>query len=280
MLLGGHCSGGIKKALENAHAFGMDSVQLFVQSPRAWRFPEHDPADLQAFRARREELGIGAVTVHALYLINLASPKDDFYEKSVTTLSSTVATACAIAADAVVFHVGSHLGSGFDAGLERVVPALRTALERTNETTWLCMEDTAGAGDTVGRSLEELAAIYDAAGRHERLGVCLDSCHLFASGYDITTPAVLDDLLGQLDSEIGLERLRCLHVNDSKEPLGSNRDRHENIGDGLIGDKLAVFLGDSKLQGLPALLEVPGDGHGPDAEQMQKLRALHKKATK
>jgi deoxyribonuclease-4 len=281
MLLGGHCSGGIKKALENAHAFGMDSVQLFVQSPRAWRFPEHDPADLQAFRARREELGVGAVTVHALYLINLASPKDDFYEKSVATLSSTVDTACAIAADAVVFHVGSHLGSGFDAGLERVVPALRTALERTNETTWLCMEDTAGAGDTVGRSLEELAAIYDAAGRHERLGVCLDSCHLFASGYDVTDPDALDGVVKQLDALIGLDRLRVLHVNDSKTPLGSNRDRHDNIGDGLMGNKLAVFLGHPKLQGLPALLEVPGaDGHGPDAEQMKKLRKLYAKATK
>jgi deoxyribonuclease-4 len=142
------------------------------------------------------------------------------------------------------------------------------------------MENTAGAGGTIGRSLEELTAIYQAVDRHERLGVCLDSCHLFGSGYDITKPAVLDELLGQLDREIGLERLRCLHVNDSKEPLGSNRDRHENIGDGLIGDKLAVFLGHPKLQGLPALLEVPGDGHGPDAEQMQKLRALHKKATK
>ena len=280
MLLGGHCSGGIKKALENARAFGMDSVQLFVQSPRAWRFPEHDPADLEAFRARRAELGIGAVTVHAIYLINLASPKDDLYEQSVTTLSSTVGTACAIGADAVVFHVGSHLGSGFEAGLERVEPALAEALERTNETTWLCMENAAGTGDTVGRSLEELAAMYDAVGRHERLGVCLDSCHLFASGYDITEPAVLDELVGQLDREIGLGRLRCLHVNDSKEPLGSNRDRHENIGDGLIGNKLAVFLRHPKLQGLPALLEVPGDGHGPDAEQMQKLRALHKKATK
>jgi deoxyribonuclease-4 len=280
MLLGGHCSGGIKKALENAHAFGMDSVQLFVQSPRAWRFPEHDPADLEAFRARREELGIGAVTVHAIYLINLASPKDDLYEQSVTTLSSTVDTACAIGADAVVFHVGSHLGSGFEAGLERVVPALRQALERCNDTTWLCMENTAGAGGTIGRSLEELTAIDQAVDRHERLGVCLDSCHLFGSGYDITKPAVLDELLGQLDREIGLERLRCLHVNDSKEPLGSNRDRHENIGDGLIGDKLAVFLGHPELQGLPGLLEVPGDGHGPDAEQMQKLRALHKKAAK
>jgi deoxyribonuclease-4 len=280
MLLGGHCSGGIKKALENAHAFGMHSVQLFVQSPRAWRFPEHDPADLEAFRARREELGIGAVTVHAIYLINLASPKDDLYEQSVTTLSSTVDAACAIEADAVVFHVGSHLGSGFGAELERVVPALRQALERCNDMTWLCMENTAGAGGTIGRSLEELTAIYQAVDRHERLGVCLDSCHLFGSGYDITKPAVLDELLGQLDREIGLKRLRCLHVNDSKEPLGSNRDRHENIGDGLIGDKLAVFLGHPKLQGLPGLLEVPGDGHGPDAEQMQKLRALHKKATK
>jgi deoxyribonuclease-4 len=160
------------------------------------------------------------------------------------------------------------------------VPALAEVLERTNETTWLCMENAAGTGDTVGRSLEELAAIYGAAGRHERLGVCLDSCHLFASGYDVTKPDVLDKVLGQLDREIGLERLRCLHVNDSKAPLGSNRDRHENIGDGLIGDKLTVFLGHPRLQRLPALLEVPGDGHGPDAEQMQKLRALHKKATK
>jgi len=280
MLLGGHCSGGIKKALGNAHSFGMDAVQLFVQSPRAWRFPDHDPAELEAFRARRKELGIGAVTVHALYLINLASPKDDFYEKSVTTLSSTVDTASAIEADAVVFHVGSHLGSGFEAGLERVVPALREALERCSETTWLCMENTAGTGDTVGRSLEELAAIYHAVDRHERLGVCLDSCHLFASGYDVTKPDVLDDVLGQLDREIGLERLRCLHVNDSKAPLGSNRDRHDNIGDGLMGEKLGVFVGHQKLQGLPALLEVPGDGHGPDAEQMRRLRALHKEATK
>src|SRR6059058_6103317 len=177
----------------------MDAVQLFVQSPCAWRFPEHDPADLEAFRAQREELGIQAVTVHALYLLNLASPKDDFYEKSVTTLRSTMDAACAIEADAVVFHVGSHLGSGFEAGLERMVPALLQCLERCSETTWLCMENAAGTGDTVGRSLKELAAIYEAAGRHERLGVCLDSCHLFASGYDVTDRKVLDGLLSDLE---------------------------------------------------------------------------------
>jgi deoxyribonuclease-4 len=166
VLLGGHCSGGIKKALDNAHGFGMDSVQLFAQSPRTWRFPEHDPADLERFKQRREELEIKAVTIHALYLLNLATPKDDFYEKSVATLRSTMDAACAIEADAVVFHVGSHLGSGFEAGLKRVVPALQQCLERCSETTWLCMENAAGTGDTVGRSLDELAAIYEAAGRH------------------------------------------------------------------------------------------------------------------
>jgi deoxyribonuclease-4 len=281
VLLGGHCSGGIKKALENAHAFGMDSVQLFAQSPRTWRFPDHDPADLEAFRARREELGIGAVAIHAVYLLNLASTKADFYEKSVDTLSKTVDTGCAIGAEAVVFHVGSHQGAGFDAGLERVVPALAQALERCDDTTWLCMENTAGTGDTIGRSLEELAALYEALDRHPRLGVCLDSCHLFASGYDVTDPDELDGLVKQLDGLIGLDRLRVLHANDSKTPLGSNRDRHDNIGDGLMGNKLAVFLGHPKLQGLPALLEVPGaDGHGPDAEQMKKLRKLYAKATK
>ena len=281
MLLGGHCSGGIKKALENAHAFGMDSVQLFAQSPRTWRFPDHDPADLEAFRARREELGIGAVAIHAVYLLNLASTKADFYEKSVDTLSKTVDAACAIGAEAVVFHVGSHQGAGFDAGLERVVPALAQALERCDDTTWLCMENTAGTGDTIGRSLEELAALYEALDHHPRLGVCLDSCHLFASGYDVTDPDALDGVVKQLDALIGLDRLRVLHVNDSKTPLGSNRDRHDNIGDGLMGNKLAVFLGHPKLQGLPALLEVPGaDGHGPDLEQMTKLRKLYENATK
>ena len=180
MLFGAHCSGGIKKALDNAVAMGAETVQLFVQSPRTWRFPDHKPEDLERFRERREQAGMPAV-VHALYLVNLATPDETVYSKSVDTMRSTVDAACAIEADAVVVHVGSHLGAGFEAGLGRVVPALEQLLERCNERTWLLLENTAGAGGTIGRSLEELAAIVDALDRHERLGICLDSCHLYAS---------------------------------------------------------------------------------------------------
>jgi deoxyribonuclease-4 len=281
--LGAHVStsGGIHTAIDRIEAIGGDCVQIFTQSPRAWRPTNHDPANFERFKERRAEAGIGGVVCHAVYLINLASPNDELYEKSVAALENTVDVASAIEADGVVFHVGSHQGAGFEVSLKRVVPALRKALKRCSETTWLLMENTAGTGDTIGRSIDELAALYDALDAHERLGICLDSCHLYASGYDVTNREELDRLLGEVDQRIGLERLRALHVNDSKAPLGSNRDRHDNIGEGLIGEELGVFLSHPKLQGLPAYLEVPGaDGHGPDAEQVRKLKELHARAMK
>jgi deoxyribonuclease IV len=281
--LGAHVSsaGGIHTAIDRIEAMGGESVQVFTQSPRTWRPTNHDPASFERFKERRAETGIDGVLCHALYLINLASTNDDFYAKSVAALENTVDVACEIEADAVVFHVGSHQGAGFEAGAERVVPALAQALERCSETTWLCMENSAGTGGTIGRSLDELAALYDALDRHPRLGICLDSCHLFVSGYDVTDAAELDRLVDELDERIGLDRLRCLHVNDSKAPLGANRDRHDNIGAGLMGEKLAVFLANPRFQGLPAVLEVPGkDGKGPDAEQVQKLRELYARARK
>jgi deoxyribonuclease IV len=279
VLFGAHCSGGIKKAIDKAVDMDADVVQLFVQSPRTWRFPNHDPADLERFRERRAETGLPAL-VHALYLVNLAAPDDEIYRKSVETMRSTVDAACAIDADAVIFHVGSHLGSGFDAALERVVPALQQVLDRCGERTWLLMENSAGAGGTIGRSLDELAAIFGALDAHERLGICLDSCHLYVSGVDVTDRAALDALLEELNERIGLHRLRALHANDAKAPLGSNRDRHDNIGEGLIGDGLGVFLAHPLLQELPIVLEVPGaDGKGPNADELAKLRALHARAT-
>jgi deoxyribonuclease-4 len=276
VLFGGHCSGGVKKALDRAAELGFEAVQLFAQSPRAWRFPEHDPDDLARFRDRRAEAGQKAVLVHAIYLVNLASPDDELYGKSVETLRRTVETACAIAADGVVFHVGSHLGAGLDAGLERVVEAIRQVLELCSDTTWLLVENTAGAGGTIGRSVDELALLFERLDSHPRLGLCLDSCHLYASGYDVTDASALGALLDDVDGAIGLDRLRALHVNDSQAPPGSNRDRHANILEGLMGEKLGVFLAHERLQGLPAVLEVPGeDGHGPNAEEAKKLRELH-----
>jgi deoxyribonuclease-4 len=280
VFIGGHVSssGGIHTAVDRAEAFGCEAVQVFTQSPRMWRPTNHDPANLERFKERAAETGLHGVLCHALYLVNLAAPRDDVYEKSVAALKSTVDVACKIDADGVIFHVGSHLGSGFEAGLERVVPALLDCLESCSEKTWLLIENTAGAGGTIGRSVEELAMLVDRLERHPRLGICLDSCHLYASGYDVTDRAALDALLDEVDREIGLDRLRALHVNDSKMPLGSNRDRHDDVGAGLMGEGLGTFLGHPRLQGLPALLEVPGpEGNGPDAAQVAAAKALRER---
>jgi deoxyribonuclease-4 len=278
VLFGGHVSGGVKAAPERAAEIGANALQLFVQSPRAWRFPDHDRQVLAGFSDRARAAGIEAVLVHAIYLCNFASPDDEIYRKSSDTLVNTVETACAIDADGVVFHIGSHLGSGFDAGLDRALPALERVLDSCSDKTWLLVENSAGAGGTIGRSIEELAAVIDRAGRHPRLGVCLDCCHLWATGYDVTDPEVLDALLDGFDALIGLDRLRALHVNDSVTPLGSNRDRHANLCEGLIGDGLSVFLGNPRLQHLPAVVETEGQhGKGADAEEIRKLRELWKR---
>ena len=282
MIPGAHVStsGGIHTAIDRIEAIGGESLQIFTQSPRTWRPTNHDPANLELFKERRAEAGIQGVVCHALYLVNLATPDEEIYEKSVTTLMNTVDVACAIEADGVVFHVGSHLGAGFEAGLEHVVPALERALERCSDTTWLLIENSAGAGGTVGRSVDELAVLVERLDRHPRLGICLDSCHLWVSGVDVTDRAALDACMNEVEERIGLDRLRALHVNDAAAPLGSNRDRHANILDGLMGEQLGVFLGDPALQSLPAVMEVPGpDNHGPDAGEMKKLRELHARWT-
>jgi deoxyribonuclease-4 len=283
VLAGAHVSssGGIHTAIGRAEALGADAVQVFTQSPRTWRPTNHDPANFERFKERRAEAGIGAVLCHALYLINLAAPDDAIYDKSRASLLNTVEVACAIEADGVVVHVGSHLGAGFEAGLERVLPALEEALGRCSEVTWLLLENSAGAGGTIGRSVDELAVLVDRLDAHPRLGLCLDSCHLWVSGVDVTDEAALDAAVADVDERIGLDRLRCLHVNDAAAALGSNRDRHANVGEGELGEGLGRFLAHPRLQGLPAILEVPGkDGHGPDADEVRKLRELHARWTR
>ena len=280
MHIGAHLSstGGIHTAIDRAETIGAESVQVFTQSPRTWRQTNHDPATFERFRERREEAGLAGVLCHALYLCNFAARDDEIYEKSVAALRNTMQIACAIGADGVVVHVGSHLGAGFDKGLERVVPALEQVLALCSDTTWLLLENSAGAGGTIGRSIEELAAIFERLDGHPRLGICLDSCHLYVSGVDVTDPATLDACLDELDSSVGLDRLRALHVNDSATPLGSNRDRHANIGEGLLGEELGVFLGHPRLQGLPAVLETAGpEKKGPDASEVRKAKEIRER---
>jgi deoxyribonuclease IV len=277
VLYGAHVSsaGGISNAIDRIEELGGNAVQLFTQSPQMWRPTAHAEDQVERFRLRRKEAKVGAVLCHALYLVNLASRERVIRKKSQTALLATMQTARAIDADAVVFHVGSHQGRGFKTALRAVKPALLKLLDLTTDRLWLCLENTAGAGGTIGRDVAELAAICDAVGRHPRLGICIDSCHWWASGIDVGDADALDAAVRDVDSELGLERLRCLHVNDAAVPLGANRDRHEVVPRGLIGDGLATFLAHPSFQDVAAVLETwPKDGL--TKKDVQELRRLHR----
>ena len=278
MLFGAHVSaaGGISKAIDRIEEIGGNAVQVFTQSPRMWRPTQHAPEELERFRTRRREARVRHVSCHALYLVNLASRDRAIRKKSFEALRATMETARELEADAVVFHVGSHLGYGFADALKAVTRALHKLLELTTDELWLCLENAAGAGGTVGRSVSELAALCDALDGHERLGVCLDSCHWWASGVDVTDAETLDRALEELDSQIGLERLRVLHVNDSKSALGSNRDRHDVVARGVLGNGLATFLGHPAFRDLPAVLETWPE-NGLSSADIDLLRKLHRR---
>jgi deoxyribonuclease IV len=278
VLFGAHVSsaGGISKAIDRAEELECDAVQVFTQSPRMWRPTAHSEEEIARFRARRDEAGVEAVVCHALYLVNLASPDRTLHRRSLSAMRASLETAAAIGAEGVVFHVGSHLGKGLEAGYRRAVPALRELLELTDQRLWLVLENSAGAGGTIGRSVDELAVLCDRLDRHERLGICLDSCHWWVSGVDVTDPETLDAALAELDERIGLDRLRCLHVNDAAAPLGSNRDRHASLGLGEMGDGLATFVAHPAFEQLPAILETQGPDGGY-ADELRLLRNLRRK---
>ncbi len=281
MLFGAHVSaaGGISKAIDRVEEIGGNAVQVFTQSPRMWRPTAHTDEQVARFRKRRRQARVKAVSCHALYLVNLASGDPTVREKSLSALRATMKTADAIGSEAVVFHVGSHLGLGFDDAVALVEPALRELLELTTDDLWLCMENAAGAGGTIGRSMSELAVLADAVDRHPRLGLCLDSCHWWASGVDVSDPDALETALADLDERVGLERVRVLHVNDSQTALGSNRDRHEVVGNGVIGDGLATFLGHPAFKGLPAITETWED-KGEATEDLDRMRDFRRRGVR
>jgi deoxyribonuclease-4 len=282
MYFGAHVGsgGGVWKAIDQGVALGCEAVQFFAGSPRTWAPTLYRSGDATRFREARAASPIRFVVIHTIYLINLASTNEAFYEKSVVSLVGAVAAAEQLGADAIVTHVGSHQGAGFAAGLERVRDALLRALDQCADArVRVLLENTAGAGGTMGVNFEELAAMIEAVDGDPRVGLCLDSAHLFEAGYELRTKAGLDDMLARLAAIAGRERLVMMHLNDSKTPLGSNRDRHENIGQGMLGrDAFAHIVNHPALADVPGILEVPGyAGDGPDEANVQILRELQEK---
>src|SRR5580692_10696828 len=275
MNIGAHVRGGGKliPSLEEGGDIGATSIQIFTQSPRMWKPSQYAPEVLEAYReAQANHPSVTHTFCHATYLINLATPDKELYEKSVACLISNLSTGRGMASSGVVLHVGSHKDSGFETALPQIAEAFKRALDAADSAPDgvkdcpILIENAAGSGGTVGRSLDEIAAMIDAMGGDERIGLCIDTQHLWASGIDYSTTHGTNKLVHEIDMRIGLERLRCFHLNDSKIELGGNRDRHANIGEGTIGERgLAPLVGHPRIRDLPLLLEVPGTGDGPRA---------------
>jgi deoxyribonuclease-4 len=275
MLIGAHVStaGGLHNAVERGTAMGCDSIQIFNQSPRMWRPTKYDEHDYAAFREAMGASPISSVIIHAVYLINPASSEREMRRKSLTSLVHALRIGDGIRADGVVVHPGALKGGQRPAGVKRSAKFLKEAVGET-ESCPLLIEHMAGEG-VLGKDFDEIAELIELTGEGARIGACLDSCHMFASGYDVRSPDAMAEAVDQFDASVGLKRLKALHINDSRDPLGSLRDRHANVGAGEIGSGMAAFLSETRFEGLPATLEVPGpDKRGPDKSQVKMTRQL------
>ena len=271
MLIGAHVSpaGGPANAVARGVERGCRAIQIFNQSPRQWKPTVYDDEKVAAYKEAMAESDVEALLIHAVYLVNCASEDAELREKSLASLIGSLRAGAALGAVSVVVHPGSALKGGADTAIERAAKTIAEALKES-EHCRLDLENTAGAGGTLGRTFEELAALIEGAGGGKRLGACLDSCHLLASGYDIRTAEGLSDVVDEFDRVVGLDRLGSLHVNDSMTPLGSNRDRHAALGEGEIGvEGCTAFLSEPRFDGLPCVFEGPGvEGKGVEAVDM------------
>ena len=280
-LLGAHVSiaGGTPKAIDRATELGVQSCQIFVKNASQWRGKPLSSDEIESFRERRRNAGIRRIVAHGTYLVNLSATTAANRERSVATLGDELDRAAALGLDGLVVHPGAHLGAGETEGLKRNARSLdRVLARRPTITTPILLECTAGQGTVLGHRLEQLAEIVERCPSGDRLGLCLDTCHLFAAGYPIHRSEGLEQLLQRVESLFGLERLRCLHLNDSRHALESRRDRHANIGQGEIGrDAFAWIVNEPRLEGIPMILETPigddGDGHRRDLELLRELIA-------
>jgi deoxyribonuclease-4 len=283
MLIGAHVSpaGGPANAVARGVERGCDAIQIFNQNPRAWKPTVYSDEQVADFRDAMASSRVEALLIHAVYLLNAATTDKEMRDKTRASLIASLRAGDALGAHGVVLHPGSALAGKVPPAIKRAGKVIAQALGES-ETCALHLENTAGTGGTLGRSFQELAELIDAAGGSPRLGLCLDSCHLFASGYDISTEESLSQVLDECADLVGLDRLGSLHLNDSQTPLGSNRDRHADVGEGEIGRRgCSVFLSEPRFARLPCVLETPGpDGHGPTKAQITLTRRLLGQGTK
>ena len=283
MWIGAHVStaGGLATAIERGSERGCESIQIFHQSPRMWRPTNHTEEDFAAFREAMDASPVEAVIIHAVYLINCATKDKELRKKSLTSLTHALRVGDGIGARGVVLHPGSQKTDPLKPSLKRASKVIAAALKETDSCP-LLIEQTAGHKGLLARDFDQTAELIELAGSGKRLGLCLDSCHLFVQGYDITDAEHLTKVVDEADAKVGIERLQCLHVNDAAAPLGSCRDRHANLGKGEMGKQgLAAFLSEPRFEGLPATLETPGpDKKGADRKEVLAAKRLRRTGLK
>ena len=281
MKIGAHVStaGGISKSIARATEIGCESIQIFGSSPQGWAFKPIPEPEIESFRSQATEAGIDSVFLHAIYLINLGTADEAHLDRGIQSLINYMNLAAEIGATGVVFHPGSHKGAGYEAILAQSVTSIQRVLENSPDGPYLAVENMAGMGQHIGAKFDELGRIIEGV-NNPRLKVCLDTQHSFAAGYDLASTEGIESMISEFEDTIGVSNLLVVHANDSKRPCGSGVDRHDNIGDGFIGESgFATIMGHPAFRDVPFLLEVPGfDEKGPDQKNIDILKTLRQQA--
>jgi deoxyribonuclease-4 len=280
MKIGAHVStaGGISKAVDRGIEIGCETIQIFGSSPQSWAFKPVPESEIEAFRQKAADAGLGPVFFHAIYLINMGTSNKANLEKGIESLINYMTLAEAIGAGGVIFHPGSHGGAGYEGVFSQAVDSIKKVLDNSPEGPYLCLENMAGMGQHIGARFDDLGQVLKAVGS-PRLRVCLDTQHSFAAGYDLTNRDGVDAMMAEFDEAIGLENLAAVHANDSRQPRGSGVDRHDNIGEGLIGEAgFEAIISHPGFQRVPFFLEVPGfEGKGPDRRNIDILKNIRQR---
>ena len=280
MKIGAHVStaGGLSKAVGRGVDIGCETIQIFGSSPQSWAFKPVPDKEIDAFREQSAQAGMGPAFLHAIYLINMGTADQAHLGKGIQSLVNYMTLAAEIGAGGVIFHPGSHKGAGYEAIVDQAVESIKKVLADSPEGPYLCLENMAGMGQHIGAKFEELGRIIDAVD-NPRLRICLDTQHSFAAGYDLTNGAGVEAMMAEFEAAIGFEKLAAVHANDSKQPCGSGVDRHDNIGEGLIGQAgFEAIMGHPAFRDVPFFLEVPGfEGKGPDQRNIDLLKDIRQR---